>query len=143
MVFIHDRHEVVDVASEETVVMVKAVTARPPDERAACRNLARRHMIPFSKCVSGVTLLLKDLGTACCLWRHDAIVTRKAHGASSMTAKADRMMVATGQYRRPRWRAKCRRMKVGVCQATCRKPVHVRSINQPAIGAKLTVAGVV
>ncbi len=137
------RPPLVGLGSDEPIEVLKAEIRRPEAERPGLARLPVRHVVVLAEPCGVPSVLLQDLRDGRGVLAHQAVVagiTRRHFGDD---AGVHRVMVATGDERRARWRAERGRVELGVAQAVLRQPIQGRRVHRTAEGARRAVADVV
>ena len=134
----------VGLATQEAIEILKAHADRPLVERARSGAVGEaRRVVVFAEPRRSVAVLFQDLGDRRVIQADDGVIAGVAGGQFADDAEADRVVVAAGDQRRPRRRAKRRRVELRVAQPRLGDAVQVRRRDDAAKGARHAVALVV
>ena len=137
------RRPLVGLAAHESVEILKSHADRPLVERPGRAVQIGRRVVVLAEPRGGIAVVPEDGPDRCALRADDGIVAGIAGGHFADHAKADRMVVAAGDQRRPRRRAKRGRVELGVAQTRLGDAIHVRGRDDAAEGAGHAIALVV
>ena len=137
------RRPLVGLAAHEAVEVIEAHADRPLIERPGGAVLIARRVVVLAEPGCGVAVLLQDRADGGILGADHGIVARIAGGLLRDDAEADRVMIATGDQRRPRRRAQRGGMELRVAQPHLRDPVHRRRRDHAAERARNAVTLVI
>src|SRR5262249_2861750 len=131
------------VAAHEPIEILEAHADGPLVKRPglACRK--GRSVVVLAEPRGGIAVLLENLADGSYVLWDDAVVAREARGGFRDYAEAGRVMIATRNERRPRRRAKRRRMKLRVTETCLRDPIQRWSWDNAAECAWCAEANVV
>ena len=133
----------VGVAAHEAVEIVETHTGRPLVEWAGAAVLEGRRVVVLAEPGRGIAVLLQNRADRGVVHAKDGVVAWIAGGLLGNHTETDRMMVASGNQRRPRRRAECRGVELRVAQPHLRDAIQRRCRNDAAERAGNAVAGIV
>ena len=137
------RPPLVGLRSDEPIEVLEAEIRRPEAERPGLARLPVRHVVVLAEPRGVPSVLLQDLRDRRGVLAHQAVVAGITRRHFSDDPGVHRVMVATGDERRARWRAERGRVELRVAQAILRQPFQRRRGHRPAKGARCAVADVV
>ena len=117
---------------QEPVEILEAQPGGPVLERARCRGVLRRGVVPLAPCARAVAVILEHLGHQGAAARDLPGVAVPVVGQFGDLPVADLMVIAPGQQRRPRRRTHRGGMEPVVTNAFRADPVHRRGTHLTA-----------
>ena len=133
----------VGLAAHEPVEVLEAHADRPLIERSGRAVQIGRGVVVLAEPRRGVSVVAKNGSDRCAFGTDDRIVAWIAGGHFTDDAIPDRMMVAARNQRRPRRRAKCGGVELGIAQSRLGDAIHVRGRDDAAESARHAVALIV
>ena len=137
------RLPLVGVAADEAVEILKAHAGRPLVERSDRTCGEGRRVVVLAEPRSRIAVVEQDPADGGLVLRDNAVVAGESRRLLRDDAEADRMVVASGDQRRPRRRAERGGMDVGVAQAVVGNAVHRRRRDDAAERARHAETGIV
>src|SRR5450432_2673889 len=114
----------VGLASHEAVEILEAQSRGPLVERTGHAVLIGRSVVVLPKPGGRITIILENIANGGVLYSDDRVVAGKAGGEFADYARPDRVMVAAGNQRRARGRAKRGGMELRVTQPGLCHAIH-------------------
>ena len=143
MIAVQVGRPLVGLAAHESVEIFEAHAGRPLVEWPRHAVLIGGRVMVLAEPRRGVAILLEDLADGGALGADDGIVAREAGGHFADDAEADRVVVAAGDQRRARGRAKRGGAELRVAQPRLGDAIHRRCRDDAAKRARDAVALVV
>ena len=131
------------VAADKAEEMFEAEPGRPAVERSGLARLPGRRVVVLAEPGRAVAVLAQHAADRGGVLADDGVVAGIARRRFGDDAEPGRVVIASGEQRRPRRRAQRGRVKVGVAQAVRRDAVERRRRNDPAEGRRRAEADVV
>ena len=131
------------VAADKAVEIIEAHTVGPLIERPGLAVLVERRVVVLAEPRGRVAVLLQDGADGALLDRDDRVVTREPRGDFAYHPEAHRVMVASGDDRRPRRRAERRGVEIGVTQPVFGDAIQGRGRDNPAKSGRRAEAAVI
>ena len=137
------RRPLVGLAAHEAVEVVEAHSRRPLVERARDGVLVGRRVVVLAEPRRGIAVVFEDPADGRVVRTDDRVIAREARRQLGDHAEARRVVVASGDQRRPRGRAKRGGVELRVAQPGLRDAVQRRRRDDAAEGAADAIALVV
>ena len=114
MIFKQRRIGLIRPGGVEAIEIIEAHAARPVRERSHRPQFPVWRIVVLAEPGGVVTVIFQHLAQSCRAVGNDRCIARLIHGHVADRSGSDRMMVASGQQRRPRGRTHGRRVKLRV-----------------------------
>ena len=137
------RRPLIGLAAHEAVEVFEAHPRRPLIEGARHAVLERRRVVVLAEPRRGIAVVLEDRADGRVLRTDDRVIARVTRRQLRDHAEAHRVVVATGDQRRPRGRAERGGVELRVAQPRLRDPVQRRRRDDASKGAVDAIALVV
>src|SRR5580765_1433581 len=137
------RVPLVRLSALEPKPIVEALARGPTVERTTGAKLVIRRVMPFAKGGGAVLIGLKNLRNTCRFPGPLTVIAGKAGCQLRNATSVDRVVVASGEERRSRRRAKRRGMKAVEAQTFVCEALERRGLNRAAKCARLSESNVI